>query len=158
MIRKILLSTLFSLIMLVSTALASVPESELSIGGIGIGNSGGYVRSVYGNPDEVKNYNWGAIWRYGSFKVILEKNKVISLESRGNNGLSTPAGVSVGMKMSNAYDLYGKADYQGSSQTELIRHPAGCDYHYTYNSSNSMLLILYTKNDVIRAIEIKQGY
>lgn len=158
MVKRIMLATICCLIMLAGTALASVPASELSIGGIGVGASGSYVRSVYGNPDNIRSYSWGEIWKYGSFEIVLENNTVLSLKSTSNNGLGTPAGLAVGMKVSTAYDLYGKPDSQGNSQTELVRHPKGCDYHYTYTSANSILLILYTKDNVIKAIEIKQGY
>ena len=156
--KKILLSVLSCVIMFAGTAIASVPASELAIGGIGIGASGSYVRSVYGNPDDVKSYSWGEIWKYGSFELVIEKGTVLSLKSMGNNGLGTPAGLAVGMKIGNAYELYGEADSQGSSQTELVRHPKGCDYHYMYRSSDNMLMILYTNNNVINAMEIKQGY
>jgi len=158
MMKKILLLTICCMIVFIGTVMASVPASELAIGGIGIGASGSYVRSVYGNPDDVKSYSWGEIWKYGSFELVFEKDTVLSLKSVGNNGLSTPAGLAVGMKIGTAYDLYGKADYQGKEQTELVRHPKGCDYHYIFRSSNQMLMILYTKNDVINAMEIKQGY
>ena len=156
--KKILFVTMCCIIMLAGTAMASVPTSELSIGGIGIGSSGNYVRSVYGNPDNIKLYDWGESWTYGSFELVLEKNAVLSLRSTGNNGLATPAGLAVGMKYSDAYNLYGKADSQGNAQTEIVRHPKGCDYHYIYFSSNDMLMILYTKNNVIKTIYIVKGH
>ena len=158
MMKKILLSTICCMIMFIGTVMASVPASELAIGGIGIGASGSYVRSVYGNPDDVKSYSWGEIWKYGSFELVFEKDTVLSLKSVGNNGLSTPAGLAVGMKIGTAYDLYGKADYQGKEQTEIVRHPKGCDYHYIYRSSNNMIMILYTNNDVIKAMAITEGH
>ena len=155
---KILFATICCFIMSVCTATASVPASALSIGGIGIGSSGDYVKSVYGNPDNISASPWCEVWKYGSFELTVDKNTVLYLKSKGTNGLATPAGLAVGMKIDTAFDLYGKADYQGTTQTEIVRLPKGCDYHYLYTSSNNMLMILYTKNNVIKEIVITEGH
>lgn len=60
--------------MLPNRTFASVPDSEISLGGIYFGASMQYVKSIYGTPDK--------------------KSTIYVSE---NNGFATPAGVIVGM-------------------------------------------------------------
>lgn len=81
------------LCMLPNRTFASVPDSEISLGGIYFGASMQYVKSIYGTPDK----------------------KVITVYVSENNGFATPAGVIVGMDYTVPQKLYGAPDNHGSS-------------------------------------------
>lgn len=81
------------LCMLPNRTFASVPDSEISLGGIYFGASMQYVKSIYGAPDK----------------------KVITVYVSENNGFATPAGVIVGMDYTVPQKLYGAPDNHGSS-------------------------------------------
>ena len=79
--------------MLPNRTFASVPDSEISLGGIYFGASMQYVKSIYGTPDK----------------------KVITVYVSENNGFATPAGVIVGMDYTVPQKSYGAPDNHGSS-------------------------------------------
>lgn len=93
-----------------------VPDSEASLGGITLGNTMSYVRSVYGEPTEqrraktVLNEN-AIVYRYGKGFVILENlydYRIEELFTNANNGIATPLGVTVGVPKSTVDTLYGE--------------------------------------------------
>lgn len=95
-----------------------IPKADIAIGGITLGAEESYVRKVYGNPDKITHTDDrrrpGPIktktFTYGKTFIIVfneETNKVWELKSIGNNGLKTPAGFTVGMKLSDVYNRYG---------------------------------------------------
>ena len=94
----------------------NVPDSEASLGGITLGNKMTYVRSIYGEPTEQKRsktvLNENAIlYRYGKGFFILENLYNYTVEeilTNGNNGISTPMGVTVGVPKSTVDTLYGE--------------------------------------------------
>ena len=80
-----------------------------------MGASASYVRSIYGAPDSITDIRKGrgtaylTLFRYGdSFFVYLNQHsgRVAKVESTGNNGLKTPAGFAVGMKISDVARHY----------------------------------------------------
>ncbi len=111
------------LCMLPMPALASVPDSELSLGGVYFGASMQYVESMYGAPDKKSTTHEHPLWRgevttwkYGdSVIVTFSDKKVINVHISATNGFSTPAGVVVGMDYTIPEKLYGAPDKYGSS-------------------------------------------
>ena len=112
------------LVMVISMSMCSagrpteIPIEEIAIGGIDTLAPEAYVRSVYGEPDEITYENSrGAypnsrkIFRYGdSFFIMFDAKdgRAWSIKSTGNNGLATPAGFAVGSDISDVIRRYGK--------------------------------------------------
>ena len=94
-----------------------IPKADIAIGGIALGADESYVKRIYGEPNEVSYKETGVfgrtkIFQYGnSFFVTFSNNKkewhVLEVKSTGNNGLKTPSGFAVGMKLSDVYNRYG---------------------------------------------------
>ena len=142
-------------LMSVSVCFAAIPTSEIAIGGITVGSSADYVKSIYGEPDRITTTYNHALWRgkideyyYGdSFHIILSDDKVIWLGTTANNGLATPAGIRVGMKVSTLIDVY------GNGKAHRDRYGNICDYYYrSVKSEYSALKFGVDRNGIITAI------
>lgn len=119
--RKLLTSTVLFLLLFTVMPISSIcsasslPLSEISIGGIPYRASADYVKSIYGEPDKLTTSDGSAIYAgvfqtyiYGNtFKVEIGGNQVIHVSTTANNGLGTPAGVTVGMDKKILESLYG---------------------------------------------------
>ena len=134
--RIVFMVLLLSSMMFASVCVAAaVSDSEISIGGISYGASADYVKSVYGEPDRVTRSNGSVIYDgpeqyyiYGnSFKVEIGGNKVVHISTTANNGLGTPAGVTVGMDRKILDTLYG-------SPKNIMRDKNGYITGYYYRS------------------------
>ncbi len=98
-----------------TTAFASIPDSEFSLGGITVGSSADYVKSLYGEPDKDSGVRPGTDgnyyeYTYGSSLRIefdANSNTVTGIFVMANNGFSTPAGITVGMDADVITQLYG---------------------------------------------------
>lgn len=105
---------IFMLISLVcSVCFAEIPRSEVALGGVPLGSTPEYVKSIYGEPS---SYDRGAgdsiIYNYnGTFKIMFASGKYMYwLETTANNGITTPSGVAVGMNAS-ILNKYGEVYY-----------------------------------------------
>lgn len=104
-----------------TAAFASVPDAEVSIGGIPYGASMDYVRSIYGAPAKVSTTSRHPLWRgqvdtyhYGTtMDVVFCNTAMVHADCRGNNGWGTPAGITVGMTKETVLRLYGEPDSEG---------------------------------------------
>lgn len=127
MFKKVAVMAFSLTTLLASSCLAvmtgPVPDSEASLGGITLGSSMSYVRSVYGAPTDripTKDFTHQDAFSniYGnSFYVIEypEDNSVEELYVTANNGLATPMGIAVGVPKSTVDKLYGEGRFvQGS--------------------------------------------
>ena len=84
-----------------------IPIREIAIGGIDTLASEEYVRSVYGEPDEITYEPWQRAqphnqktFRYGdSFFIVFDADdgRAWRITTTGNNGLATPAGFANGV-------------------------------------------------------------
>lgn len=98
-----------------------MPMDQARIGGIGIGDSIDYVKSIYGEPTSVgqrgKNYLYDGLYAYDmtygdSFKLSVVENsdgteEVIDIASTANNGLAMPCGIKVGSSIGEVYKNFG---------------------------------------------------
>lgn len=106
-----------------------LPESEMSIGGIGYGCTMGYVKSIYGEPVEKKWFNndgfRGVRYIYSaSFSVTgrvadndpmpEDELPVKNIYSAASN-LSTPNGITCGIPVATLTGMYGKGDVKNIS-------------------------------------------
>lgn len=130
----------------------SISRADIAIGGISLGATENYVRSIYGEPDEISYDNnsrrAGPInrktFRYGtSFFVVFDtdnnSNAVWEVKSTGNNGLKTPVGFTVGMNLSDVRKYYGQG--------------RGDENHLAYNA-NWHNIMFTAKNGKITEIRI----
>lgn len=73
------------------------------------------VRNIYGEPEMVESLQYSRTYMYGnSVKIKTWRSKggseqVHFVETTENNGFGTPAGLTVGMKASKMFKLYGDA-------------------------------------------------
>lgn len=140
---SIVFSLIFS-VMLVMTCVASaagrISMSEVSLGGISIGSSMDYVRSVYGEPTKIKTdktpYQSWSYYRYGNsveLAVLDNDNTVHEIQVTANNGFATPAGVTVGMDRNTLYSVYGRPMSSNSTGC-FYSASADCGLTFTFNS------------------------
>lgn len=131
---KILLkSTIYILMsMLLTTSICiaaanEIPKSDLQIGGIALGNTEDYVRSIYGEPTSITYTERSAFGRmknlcYGdSFYIHLgQDGRAVNIETTADNGLKTPPGFTVGMPLAQVEEYYGDVGYVGTQQGKRI--------------------------------------
>ena len=105
-----------------SMCFASIPRSELALGGVTLFTRFANVQHIYGQPTSTsyKDYNiWGGTSRFytqrygnGSFIVTATNHDgVVSVTTTANNGIGTPAGIKVGMSQGRLSMVYGEVDY-----------------------------------------------
>ncbi len=123
---KRLLLLVLLLVMMSSTCFASMTAeylTSMSIGGVQIGNSEEYVRSIYGDPNRIvyeknldgTNRQGSTVYTYvygDTFKILFCGNNNIPMHvgeviSTANNGIKTEAGLTVGDTESTITRLYG---------------------------------------------------
>ena len=114
-----------------SFASAHIATEEIALGGIPAGGSFEYMKSVYGEPESLQKRESYYQYRYGdSVLVFVLGDKVMSIKTTADNGFATPAGITVGMNISQAEKVYGKPD-------TILKYPtypvAGeTMYHFTH--------------------------
>lgn len=134
---------------------ANISRADIAIGGINLGTTESYVRSIYGEPDEISydsnRLRAGPInrktFRYGStFFVVFnidhhpKESTVWEVKSTGNNGLKTPVGFTVGMNFSDVRKYYGQG--------------RGDENHLAYNANWWHNIMFTAKNGKITEIRI----
>lgn len=132
-----------------SVCFAEVPASELALGGINLGASSEYVKSIYGEPTSYDKGNGTAlIYNYnGTFKIMfagINHEYMYWLETTANNGITTPSGVAVGMNVS-VLDKYGKVFYDKVENG--IRYKA-------FGAPGRKVLIFGIRNNKIISIKV----
>jgi hypothetical protein len=96
-----------------SVCFAEIPSSEVALGGIKLGASPEYVKSIYGEPTSYDKGNGDSIiYNYNNtFKIMFSGGKYMYwMETTANNGIKTPSGIAVGMNAS-VLDRYGEVYY-----------------------------------------------
>ena len=121
---------------------ANISRADIAIGGINLGTTESYVRSIYGEPDEISydsdRRRAGPInrktFRYGSTFFV-----VFNIDHH-NNGLKTPVGFTVGMNLSDVRKYYGQG--------------RGDENHLAYNANWWHNIMFTAKNGKITEIRI----
>ena len=117
--KKIISTMAIILVTHLNVCSATIPNSELSLGGITCGASEEYVLKIYGKPDKIMTYNdakdyfdgKAKHYLYGEdFDILFDGNSVFNIKITGANGISTPSGLMVGMKETEIYKKYGTPD------------------------------------------------
>ncbi len=149
------LCSILMLLLLASVSYANpLPTSEMNLNGIRPGTSMDYIKGIYGEPQLLRSNSGEKTYSYGGtlfLRTIQYGNShesVTFVESTANNGFSTPAGVTVGMKVSELFDLYGPEELQVNSNSETF-------YHYTRRESGSgITMLIFVTGNRISAIRI----
>ena len=133
-------------------AIKNIEADRAALGGITVGSSANYIKSICGEPKEIKtDYDKSknltfVTWYYGdTFQIRFVNETVASLTSSGNNGLTTPDGVGVGMKKSVMRSTYGKPAQVDKYNSRAI---------YSYNVDNRFNMLFLVRNGIISEIRI----
>ena len=138
-------------------AQATLPDSEIAIGGLTVGMSPGNVQDIYGAPDQINSKNGQLFYSYGgTVNIIFSKNyynnnpdvEINQIKVTANNGFTTPSGLHVGMTYSEMVNLYGK-------HPAMAGPPHGNDIWYNYFDSNGYVLNIHTVNKKITEIVVR---
>ena len=125
-LRKFFIVVVISLMVIVGQANfcnASMPYSEMYLGGFTVGSSYSAMKKMYGEPVTDKDHaednytcNYGDSVNVGYNRYTDE---IQHIKISANNGWKTPAGLAVGMNISDALNMYGNPDYKkvGSSKS-----------------------------------------
>lgn len=155
--KSVLLFMLLVLLVLPTICMARpLPNSEFCLGGISVlGTPLNEVKRIYGNPVLVQSKRYGNSYRYGD-SVYLETNtygnqehvRYIVVSSR--NGWATPAGLTVGMKTSTMFELY------GYEQPVYNRQTGYYDYMYPHmgTGAGAGMKVEVNRYDVICRISV----
>ena len=156
--NKFLVALAFVTMVLTSTCWASVPESELYIGGIGNPMTSEEVRDIYGDPYQlITSGNKHALWKgdvksyaYGeekTFKVTFADDKVIHVMTTANNGLRTPVGIGVKSEVADVLEAYGQPD-NIINETRWV---------YNVEGKDSIGMIITVDKETSKVKEIRVG-
>ena len=139
MMKKILLSTICCMIMFIGTVMvcsAQIAPERVALGGIQVGATMGYVKSIYGEPswsESSFDRMFGqtlTTHHYGETLSIVytENGRVNDIRSTGNNGFATPDGVRVGMNVGALQKVYGQSDDVVNSSNTRFYAMQGAPY------------------------------
>lgn len=137
----------------------TIDESEINIGGIGIGSSLDYVEQIYGQPTtkkEFKNYmGSGIVYNYKDKFII----SALYTKSNGTyidtiickeNNLSTPSGFSVGTPYEKTIEKYGKGN--PLPKERITDYKKDLTY-YEHSYGNLFMLFTVDKKGIIQEIK-----
>ena len=142
-----MLIIVLSLSISICSAAKSFNAEQAAIGGIAAGSSTDYIKGIYGEPNKIRiRENHSETWYYGdTFQIDFINGKVSSVVSSGNNGLATPAGITVGMKKSKMTSNYGSPQVTDKYGNRAI---------YTYQADNGVKMIFIISNGIISEIRV----
>ncbi len=162
----------FALLMMSTTCFAGMTAEYLismSIGGVQLGCSEEYVRSIYGAPDRIeydKNLNGtnrqgSTVYTYvygGTFKILFCGNNTIPMQAgeiiiTANNGIRTEAGLSVGDSESKIAELYGTENMRTYHDKDGV-----IKYVYTIGKGFGMGFTAYVRHGEIIKIELSSSW
>ena len=146
--KKILVFLVVSLFITFNTCSANISQDEVALGGIKLGATPEYVKSVYGEPSSYINLpNNGIIYNYNdTFKIYFANLKYMYwMETLSNNGIATPSGVAVGMNAS-ILDKYGEIYYKEKKENIT---------YYAYWAPGRIVLVFGVENGKIISIKAR---
>lgn len=134
----------------------AIPQSEIALGGVTYGMKFEDVKKIYGKPTEKHRdrfktntkmgYDWIDEYTYGKgFEIHCDSSgKVISVITKANNGIATPAGFTCGGNANEVLEYFG----------EPFNSISGVDNKtgYTYNGDSFASLTFVVKDDKIISI------
>ena len=162
----------FALMILSSTCFAGMNAeylTSMTIGGVQIGSSEEYVKSIYGEPARIDydrnlngtNNQGSTAYTYiygGSFKILFCGNNTIPMQvgeiiSTANNGIKTEAGLSVGDNESRIKALY------GTENLNIYHDKDGViKYVYTIGKGFGMGFTVFARHGKIIKMELSSSW
>lgn len=131
----------------------SLDKSQIALGGVAIGSTKSMVRSIYGVPTSVGRngslYNYGSsfkIWFIPGSELGMAEPGAYTIVTTANNGIATPAGVTVGMTPDVLDDVYGTADRVEDNRD------GSAEYQYWDKDNTCTALYFLVRDGVIRSI------
>ena len=150
---KIFSILIFILILNISICSAKVFNADqAAIGGISVGSSTEYIKGIYGEPtkirlDESSQATESQTWYYGdTFHIDFVNGTAACITTSGNNGLTTPDGITVGMKKRKMTSKYGRPENTDKYGNRAI---------YTYQAANGVTMVFVTRDGIISEIRVK---
>lgn len=163
--KKITLLLAAAIFASTTTAMAQIPLSEISLGGVTPNTDRAYVQEIYGegNASPVQyDYRQGyysASLKYGDSVEIWSSSPTADGEQmvsfmivRANNGFATPKGIHVGSTLKEVLTAYGRPDGR-TVNIKPDKKPKTLNYR-AYNSGANISFM--TKNDIVT--EIRMGF
>jgi len=101
-----------AVMMLVATqAFASVPEDEISIAGLTVGETADYAKKLYGEPSQVyKEGDFNTLHFHALYVTVNKDNIITRITAHSSSYQGTPAGISFGTSIEKIKDVYGEPD------------------------------------------------
>ena len=152
--RKFVAGVLTGAMMLTAGSLVQAGEAawmtgaDVSVGWVQPGMSMDEVRTIYGPMKETStHYDKSALGYGDSVKIIPTKDgsAVKSVLVEGNNGWATPAGITVGMDISEVTRIYG--DGSVNPVRHKSHHMPGFDYYTYFPGSGHKLYLTFAAKD-----------
>ena len=163
--KKILTLLTSTVFLTGATAMAQIPLSEISLGGVAPKTDRAYVQEIYGegNASPVQyDYRQGyysASLKYGDSVEIWSNSPTADGEQvvtfmivRANNGFATPKGIHVGSTLKEVLAAYGRPDGR-TVNIKPDKKPKILNYK-AYDSAVNISFM--TKNDIVT--EIRMGF
>ena len=158
--------------MMASTCFASMNAeylTSMAIGGVQIGSSEEYVKSIYGEPERIEydqnlngtNNQGSTVYTYvygGTFKILFCGNNAIPMQvgeisSTANNGIKTEAGLTVGDNESRIKALY------GADNLNIYHEQDGViKYVYTIGKGFGMGFTAFVRHGKIIKLELASSW
>lgn len=129
-----------------------IPKAEAALGGIQIGATVDYVRSIYGEPtkERVLDGHWCGYtleWTYGeTFTIEFANGKVENITVTADNGIKTPAGFAVGQNISGPLAYYG----EDTMEYPVKRHQTS--YNFYASIGNGLNFMTDKKGKITKII------
>ncbi len=145
------------LIMILNISICSAKvfnADQAAIGGISVGSSTEYIKGIYGEPTKIRfdentqgTETETQTWYYGdTFHIDFVNGTAACITTSGNNGLTTPDGVTVGMEKKKMTSKYGRPENTDKYGNRAI---------YTYQAVNGVSMVFVARDGIISEIRVK---
>ena len=130
MLKKIIVSAVTAASLFVgsqfNTTEAYISQNQMALGGVPVPSRSSVVYNIYGDPTKNAENGFGTMMYGNSVEIGLEEGNICSVTVLTNNGWKTPAGIAVGMNISDVKSIYGNPDRINSQGEKIV---------YTYLTS-----------------------
>lgn len=134
-----------------SNSIQEIPEKELSIGGITVGQNLNYVEQIYGKPSKIINDGTFKIYNYNDRFIVKGKSNKICSVAIYEKGIATPSGFTGETPYKTVKDQYGdghKLKYKGELKD--------CKEDYTYFCNDKQIVFIVNKKNIIKGICVEE--
>lgn len=145
--RKTILMTVAFLLFYVP-GFASIPNDEASIAGLTVGETGDYVKKLYGEPNKVYEDGDFRTFHFHALYVTVGKDNLITrITSHSSSYQNTPAGINFGTPIKELKKVYGKPD-------QFAFGINGCSYLYSSEDGKKYIEFTYEADGHMREVRV----